>query len=169
MRYFLIVALIWVGLTYVAEAGAGLRLSAGVGLGVLELRDLKDVWGVTEDVARLLQGVADFSPSAGLGARLTGEFGLLEGQGLSKFELSLLLCVPLRGAQAYFGGGTGILNFGGHLYPVLHLVGGLKGDVFDILIIFLDAKLIGVLELGDGPLFLSNPLLQLSPGVMIYF
>ena len=171
MKYFLVAALIWTGFAGAVEARAGteMRLSAGAGLGILELHGLKGFWGVTADVARLFQGVAELSPRSGLGARLTGEFGLLEDQRLSKFELSILLNIPLRRARAYFGVGSGILNFGDHLYPVFHLVSGLKSDIFDILTVFIDAKLIGVLQLSGGSLFLPGPPLQFSPGVMFYF
>jgi hypothetical protein len=167
----MIAALIWISFSSLAGAGAetGPRLSAGIGLGILELHGLKDSWGVTEDVACLLQGVAEFSPNSGLGARFTGEFGLLEGRRLSKFEIAILLNIPLHGARAYFGGGTGILNFDDRLYPVFHLAGGLKSDIFNLLTVFIDARLLGVLQLSGGPLLLPRMPLQFSPGVMFYF
>ncbi|MFQ6090397.1 MAG: hypothetical protein ACE5LD_03060 [Candidatus Bipolaricaulia bacterium] len=168
MKYILVMALVGTGFAGAAEA-AGMNFAAGAGLGILELHGLKGAWGLTEDVARLLQGVAELGPRAGLGARLSGEWGLLEGQGLSKFDLAIHLNVPLRGAAAYFGGGSGILGFGGHIYPLVHLVGGLKAEVFHILTVFIEAKLIGVLELSGRPSLFPGMPLEFSPGAMFYF
>lgn len=157
MRYLLALLLVCASLVGVAQA-AGTRLSVGAGLEILELRGLPGVWGVTEDVARLIQGVAEFGPKSDVGARFAGGFGLLEGQAVSKFEISILANIPLRGARAYFGGGSGLLNFGNHVYPLLQVVSGLKSEAFGILTVFIEAKLLGVLQLSDGPLLGGIPL-----------
>jgi hypothetical protein len=150
----------------VAAAQAGPRLSGGAGLEIVELNGLKGAWGVTEDIARLVQGVAEFSPKSGLGARFGGGFGLVEGLGISKFEISILANIPLRGAGAYFGGGSGILSFGNHFYPLVQLIVGLKSEIFAVLTIFIDAKLIGVLQLTGEPLLLLGVPSEFSFGVM---
>lgn len=150
-------------------AGAEQRFSLGAGLGILELHGLKDLWSVDADVARLILGVAELSPSSGLGARLTGGFGLLAGRGLSQFELAVLFNIPLHGARFYLGGGTGILNFAERIYPLAFLSVGLKGDVFGLFTVFFDLQLLGVLQLSGEPLFPQGMPFQFSPGVLVYF
>jgi len=170
MRYLLIAALIWAAFVSLG-AGAEQRLSLGAGLGILELHGLKDRWSVDTDVdvARLILGVAEFGPRTGLGARLTGGFGLLEGQNLSQFELALLVNIPLHGARFYLGGGTGILNLSDQIYPLALLSLGLKGDLFGLLTVFFEAQLLGVLDLSGGPLFPPGMPFQFNPGVMFHF
>ncbi|GEM_PF-3321014 len=182
MRYFCTAALaliwIWVGpaeAAWTQPQPQMLQPAAGVGLGILELRGLKAAWGLSggEDVVRLPQGLVELSPPAptgsGWGVRLSGGFGLLEGEKLLTFELSLLLGLPLRGARAYLGGGSGILSYRGQFYPTLHLMSGLKGEALGPLplTIFMDVKLISVLDLSGSPPLLGAPL-QLTPGVMLY-
>lgn len=146
------------------------RFSVGTGLGVLELSGLQDLWGLagSEQTARLILGIVEFDPIAGLGARFCAGFGLLQGQSLLKFDTELLLNLPLHGARAYFGGGSGLLRYGEGLNLALQLTAGLKKDLW-IMKVFMDAKLLLVLQLSGGPLFLSKMPFQFSPGVMLYF
>jgi len=167
-RLPLIVLLILVAFG-LSVAGAEQRFSLGAGLGILELHGLKEIWPVDADVARLILGVAEFGPRAGLGARLTGGFGLLDGEGLSEFELAALLNIPLHGARFYLGGGTGIVRFAERVYPLAFLSVGLKGDIFRFLTVYIDAQLLGVLQLSGGPLFPPGMPLQFSPGLTFYF
>jgi len=168
MRYLLIAALIWVTLVLDGTA-AEQQFSLGAGLGIVELHGLKERWGVEADVARLILGVAEFGPRAGLGARLIGGSGLLDGEWLSEFELAVLFTIPLHGARFYLGGGTGILSFAGQIHPLAFLALGLKADLFGLFMVIFDAQLLGVLQLSGGPLLPPGPPFQFSPGVLIYF
>jgi hypothetical protein len=168
MKYLFITALIWAGLAFVGAA-AEQRLSLGAELGILELHGLRDTWDVDADVARLLLGVAEFGPSSGLGARLSGGFGTLEEQSLSKFELAVLFNIPLHGARFYLSGGTGIVRFAERIYPLAFLSVGLKGDIFRFLTVYIDAQLLGVLQLSGEPLFPPGMPFQFSPGVLVHF
>jgi len=174
MRFICALTLIMVVLAVLAPItvwGGAPRFSTGAGLSVLELHGLKTVWGLPENerAARLLLGVLEFSPLAGLGTRFTAEFGLLAGRSLAKFDTELLLNIPLHGARAYFGGGSGILRYETRFHFTVHLAAGLKKDLFKTMTVFMDAKLLGVLQLSGGPLFLARPPLQFSPGVTFYF
>lgn len=146
------------------------RFSAGVGLGILELNGLKAAWGTSVETTQLIQGVVEFGPlsGSGLGVRFTAEFGLLGGPGLSKFETGVFLHIPGRDARLYLGGGPGLLAHEGRIDFALHFGGGVKKDLPSALTVFLDAKLIGVLELS-GPRLLPGPPLQFTAGVTLSF
>ena len=112
-------------------------------------------------------GVAEFDTTAGLGVRFTLGFGWLADRAISKFDTELLLNLPLRGARAYFGGGSGLLRYGEGLDIALQLTAGLKKD-FGSMMIFMDAKILLVLQLSGG-LFLREMPFQFSPGVTFHF
>ncbi len=163
-------ALILLGLAWPAGAEV-LPFSAGAGLGILELNGLKAAWGVSEETVRLLQGVVEFGPlssASGLGVRFTGELGLPGGPELSKFETAILFHILGRDARFYLGGGTGLLAHEGRLDFTIHLGSGLKKDLPGALTLFLDAKLIGLIELSvRGPRLLPGPPLQFTVGVTL--
>lgn len=166
---FLVLVLMGFGLTCSGEAGPARRFSTGVGLGLLELHGLKDTWAVTADTVQLIQGVAEFSPLTGLGVRFTGAFSLPGGPQVSAFETALLLHFPGRDSRIYLGGGSGILSHNAGPLFTLHLAAGLKRDLMDSLTVFLDVRLLEVLDLSGGRLFLPGPLRQFTPGVSFYF
>ena len=157
-----------------ATTGQGMRLSFGVGLGVLELHGLREAWGLAQEqrTVRLLQGVVEFGRPGGLGVRFIGEFGLPDGPKISKFETAFLFHLPGRTARVYLGGGSGLLFHKSKLNFSLHLALGLKMEMeMDLLratTIFFDAKLIGIIDLKDS-LFLPRPPLQLTPGLAFHF
>jgi hypothetical protein len=167
-RYLLAAALILLGLS-----GPGLaepvRFSAGIGLGILDLNGLGAAWGVSEGTAQLLQGVVEIGPLSGLGVRFAAEFGLpsLGSPEFSKFETAILFHIPGRDARLYLGGGTGLLIYRSRLDFAIYLSSGLKKDLPGALTVFLDAKLIGVLEL-HGPRLIPEPPLQFTAGVALF-
>lgn len=169
IRCLLALALISLALTWPGEVRAERRFSVGAGLGLLELHGLEDTWGMAVDTVQLVQGVAEFSPLAGLGVRFTGAFSLPGGPQLFLFETALLFHFPGRNSRLYLGGGSGILSQNAGPLFTLHLAAGLKRDLMDSLTVFLDVRLLQVLDLSGGRLFLPGLLRQFTPGVTFYF
>ncbi|MCR4404752.1 MAG: hypothetical protein NUW06_05740 [Candidatus Acetothermia bacterium] len=168
LQCLLLLAMTVVGLAHPSAAGAERPFSAGLGFGLLELHRLRDIWGMTVETVQLLETVAEFGPRSGLGARFTGGFSLPGGPQVSAFETALLLHFPGRDSRIYLGGGSGILCHGDSLNFTLHLAAGLKRDLQDYLTVFLDVKLLGILELSGGLLFFPSPLVQFTPGLTFY-